>query len=507
MMIRKIIEKFDGLIVYIESERTPLIYFFSSFFFIAAIRLLFEQFSGEGVYYDYDKFFHYALAFLFGALFVTFFLVEFLKLDIIKTLKVVFFAFGVIIFPPIIDLIVSFGKGYPIMYAPLTEWSEWPYYILTFFGHFTGEGVTPGIRIEVAIILVGLFFYLKNKTSYKLAIFGVAGVYVFFTLWFAATFLINKYLSFFNFSLDYPDNFLTQIFLIGDILLILPLLLRLNYKRFVLYLQEMSWLRVVHYIFSVFFGVILAMTVSGTGFKVNLPSLILAIFALVLAAYFVVVINNIFDQEIDRISNQERALVGRKVSEAEYKKLILPLFAGSLFVSAISSVHTIFFVLLFIGFYYIYSAPPYRIKRYFLVSKMIISFNSLLMVMLGFLLSGQLLDAFPVEIVVFYLLIVTIVVNFIDLKDYEGDKAAGIKTLPIVVGLKKSKIIISLSFFVAYASAYFVLRLDFIFLIPIALVAILQIYFVMREPYRERPVFLTYLAAMLLIGGAMLYSL
>jgi len=56
----------------------------------------------------------------------------------------------------------------------------------TFFGNFSGLGITPGMRVEVAIVILGTFiyFYLKNLGTlrslfyiFTLVLIGFKGFY------------------------------------------------------------------------------------------------------------------------------------------------------------------------------------------------------------------------------------------------------------------------------------------------------------------------------------------
>ncbi len=102
--------------------------------------------------------------------------------------------------------------------------------------------------------------------------------------------------------------------------------------------------------------------------------------------------------------------------------------------------------------YFLYSMPPLQLKRVTFFSKLLISLNSLILVLLGQLFhSGDF--GLPLNIIIFFFVCVTATLNFIDLKDYEGDKNAGIKTLPVALGLDRSKKVIGLFFFISYMTA------------------------------------------------------
>jgi len=132
------------------------------------------------------------------------------------------------------------------------------------------------------------------------------------------------------------------------------------------------------------------------------------------------------------------------------------IFLGlALFYAGVVNFPTFFIISLFIGNYFLYSAPPLRIKRIPFFSKLLISLNSLILIILGFfIITGSIIN-FPWEITIVFLIGATAVANFIDIKDYEGDKKVGVKTLPVILGIRKAKFLISLFFILTYLSVYF----------------------------------------------------
>ena len=117
------------------------------------------------------------------------------------------------------------------------------------------------------------------------------------------------------------------------------------------------------------------------------------------------------------------------------------------------------------------------------------------MVLLGyFFISGDL--EIPGSIIAFFLICLTAVINFIDIKDYEGDKKAGIKTIPVIFGLKISKVIIGVFFLISYFFVYFILKK---FLIPLIILSIIHFYLINRKNYNEKLVFIAYLVSLIIL--------
>jgi 4-hydroxybenzoate polyprenyltransferase len=236
------------------------------------------------------------------------------------------------------------------------------------------------------------------------------------------------------------------------------------------------------------------------GFRLNKINIFYFLFvgvSIVLAGIFVIIINNFADINIDKISNKNRPLITKEIDEKSYLRLSIILLIMSLAYAAIVSLSTVLVIVIIIINYWIYSMKPLRLKRFLIVSKLVISGNSLALVLLGYHIIERSLSGFPLNVVIWIIVFFTLAINFIDIKDYEGDKKEGIKTLPVAIGLKNSKRLIGVFFIIAYLSVYLIIReiyLVFLFLI----MGILQYYLINKKDYDERYVFIVYLASVIL---------
>ncbi len=67
-----------------------------------------------------------------------------------------------------------------------------------------------------------------------------------------------------------------------------------------------------------------------------------------------------------------------------------------------------------------------------------IAFNSLILIILGFIsIVGCSVSDIPKLSILIFLIVFTAVINFIDIKDYEGDKKEGIKNSSCFTGFKE----------------------------------------------------------------------
>jgi 4-hydroxybenzoate polyprenyltransferase len=223
------------------------------------------------------------------------------------------------------------------------------------------------------------------------------------------------------------------------------------------------------------------------------------IICLVLGIFFSIVTNNIVNDNIDKISNKERPLFKENFPLKDYVTFGVICLTLSLFGAFIVSYLGFFFIFLFIGNYFIYSMPPIRFKRVSLLSKLTISLNSLFLTLLGFSLflesSGVInLTSFPTEYIYFFLLF-TLAANFIDIKDYEGDKREGIKTLPVLLGLEKSKKLIAFFFILPYL---FIGLLNKDLMIICILLSLVNILLITDKNYNERRILINILFSILI---------
>ena len=124
---------------------------------------------------------HYAL-FYAGAFLSTTLVLRIFVSDIKKISKVVLFLLPVMWLPPLMDLILSHGAGYPMAYIFASGRALWMDF-WTIGGSSLFGGVTPGIKTEMVIILIGLAAYVFTKT--KSVLRSIAAVVIGYCIVFA----------------------------------------------------------------------------------------------------------------------------------------------------------------------------------------------------------------------------------------------------------------------------------------------------------------------------------
>lgn len=397
----------------------------------------------------------------------------------------------VIIIPPIIDYFFTLGAGLRIAYFYPTNIFDLLINFISFFA-FINESVTIGIKVELLIILFLLFYYFSiKKLDFYKKLFGILLVYILFILYFILPTLVNTIFNYLSITLKFFDIVINlYLFLISIQLFFLFIL---KYKKTTNYIfKDFRFIRLFHFELMFLFGLLF----SGINLFSIAFEIIVLFFSIVFAWEFSVISNNIFDLKIDRISNKLRP-IQKGVNLSEYILFMFLFFILSILLSFTIGYMYIFFILVFIGNYFIYSIPPLRLKRVPIFSKFLIAVNSFVLFVLGTTLGGLNFNQIPSELVFFFLIGFTLVINFIDIKDYLGDKKNKILTLPVIFGEKKSKKLISLFFVIVYIWAIFLMS-ELFLIIPTLLLLLIQIYTIMKKEYDEKLVFIIYLISFII---------
>lgn len=285
------------------------------------------------------------------------------------------------------------------------------------------------------------------------------------------------------------------------VLLLLPFLIfviayHVNQRVLMAIIKDARYLRVLHYLLLLMLGVALGFQNNPYEIKqlilIN-PDIVfnflMSVISIIFACLYAIVVNNIADKEIDAISNQNRPLVKGVIDIKAYEKLGFFYLFLAMFYSMWIDTRALLLVSFVMASYFLYSSPPFRLKRIPVLSKLVISLNSIAMVVLGYILvNGQVQD-FPHAIYYIYLLLFTLAANMIDLKDVAGDAAAGVLTLPVWIGERKAKLLIGIG---ALATPIaFVALLPNLQLAPaLILIGIVQFYLINKRNYNEKPIIL-----------------
>lgn len=449
-------------------------------------------------------FIHYPLFFLVVVLSLMISLHLLTKEEIIKISKIIVFFSPIVLLPPIVDLIISRGKPISVNYIQNGSPGFLMKELLTYMNNLRGI-VSLGLKIEIFIVclLVSIYVWLKTKNYFKTAI---APFLVYFIIFFYGSLPAIIKILFPSIHFQYSDRDMSIVFLFLAIIQFPIWFYFYNKNKLYAALRNIRILRVMHYWVMFSIGYLLGLKVLSIQLtQYGCLSFVLGICSILFAWMFAVGINDIVDIDIDKISCRDRPLVKGILSLQEVKNLNLVYFIFSILFAYLVNYSFFVLILIYHCLSFIYSVPPLRLKRFLLISKLIIATASLSLMLGGFLTisSDQSLIQFPKEIMFFVLVCFTLGTNCIDVKDIEGDRAGGICTFLSLLGEKRGKKIVGFLVFCSYVLAPPILYRNE--LLPIAmLLGLISFLLINRKKWDERPVFMIYFIA--IIGLIFYYS-
>jgi len=152
------------------------------------------------------------------------------------------------------------------------------------------------------------------------------------------------------------------------------------------------------------------------------------------------VMNDLVDADLDRVNGKKRPIPSGLVSKRQaWTFVALSFGAAVLFTLATFSPISMVIVMLMLGIGVTYSLPPVVLMKRFIVKTASIAFFYILCALLG-MTSALNLDsamdnpAFITSVLLTLALMVFISSTLNDMGDVDGDRAAGRRTIPIVVG-------------------------------------------------------------------------
>lgn len=494
-----------SVIDYFENSNAPLGNFIASFLFFVLLRNFIEVYATHQNNYLMQTL-TYSPFYIALACWFIFFIHLFTNENIVKVSKIVLAFHIIILLPPIIDVLFSSGNAVRMQYAAVSGWKS----LLKNYISMGGVRNSLGQRIEVSIAVIGAGIYFFIKTNKWL----LSGIYalVIYTCIFCfgiGLSVLNLFFQWIHISYSQSQDyfFLTRLYFISTIICLVLLFYFYNKEKLKILLKDIRAMRIIHYLMMVILGFILLR--YRTAEQISIPFVLntesffyffLISISIVFAALFTIISNNVEDISIDRISNSNRPLVKNLIEEKEYKSIGYIALVISLLASMLVNRSCFIFIGLIIGNYYIYSNPPFKLKRIPVLSKLIIGMNSAFMALLGYTVFGGNVMTFPAEFLFFLVICLGLSSNFIDIKDYEGDKSFGIKTLPVLLGLLWSKIVISIFTIFSYSIFYFIIRnyIAHLWLIaPMPLLLAAHLFFLNKKDFKETPVFIIYLAGII----------
>ncbi len=529
----------DKLISAAEKTKISVLGWMAGFVGVVFIRFILEFVSSPSnsgyMTVDGGTLVHYGLFYLAVALGL-FLVVNFFTGGRGSEMNVLFFGLPIIWLPPLLDLLVSGGAGAKMMYifkAP----RELLYSFLSFFGF--SNGVTFGMRIEIFLILLFIGYYVWTKRKSISATIG-SMIFSYILIFILGSFPSIIYLmagssvyeganglgvsGYIEKTIDgslIPGNalsgalsaktytgayelgfnkFSSQILFLVSMAFFLIIFWKEQRNKFLAVLKNSRFERLAFYISLIGVGVLIAAT-NGTikNFSwVDILGILSLVFSWISACFFAIHVNDKEDISIDAISNPSRPLISGEMSSEEMKELGYIWLVISLLGAYSVGYYPFFMILVFTSAYYVYSANPYRLKRIPVLSSFLISVACLSSVFAGFfwISDDKKFSAFPALLIYGIIIMMTLASNARDIKDVEGDRANGIATLPVILGVHGVRItgaLLGLGFLLVpiFFSNYYL----YVFAFPAGILAYV---FATKKPYKEIYIFLLFFVFLLL---------
>lgn len=166
-------------------------------------------------------------------------------------------------------------------------------------------------------------------------------------------------------------------------------------------------------------------------------------------------VNQVYDRQIDQINKPDRPIPAGRISVFKASIFSVVLYFTSIMLAAAVNLYFLGIVVLTALITLAYSIPPFRFKRLFLVSNVTIALpRGCLLLVAGWASTrfelvdgwqglGPLLDPEPWLLGGVLGLFVLGAASTKDIADIEGDRRFGCRTIPVMLGIRRSVVVIS----------------------------------------------------------------
>ncbi len=487
--------KIERFVTELETAPMSVVGWLAGAMGVVWIRYLLESFSSPNMsgylFSDLPTLLHYTL-FYFGAVTMTVVCVSVAtKLSPLHMMRALVFMLPIVWLAPLIDLLRGGARmAYIYVATPGILFTDF----LTYFGPFTGTGITFGLRVELGLLtlMLGAYVYIHTRRL-STAIIGAGIGYTVIFIAVAVPSLIAFFLppvasgfiwasssgsawagalqsALVSHDFLHPSEtysvYRTAELLFNAMLAQVWYLIIFFFGTLWLYLVRKDIVRatlrnirperLAHFLIAALLGglIVLAEGANIDWTILNLITIAVAALTITFAWMFAVIVNDIADESIDAVSNRERPLITGTLAKDTMRDAGFVVGLMALVGALTLGSYATFWILVFSAAYYIYSVPPLRLKRVPILASALIGIATLAIMMFGFFLlsANKIFAAFPPSIALLVVLFMTLLTNVRDIKDIQGDAAAGIWTLPTLLGDRLSRAIIGILVFIAYAS-------------------------------------------------------
>ena len=495
---------FDNIISFFEKERFTLLTMFIWIFILSAIRMWMEAVLFNYPYQEltFEYFFNHAhiisfyfTVFIGGVLIVTFFSKQ--KLAKVANLSAI--GFVMILLPPLIDAFILQDYS-PYYYIPLDMCIET---ILSFFMSMKDYG-GMGLLLEMISILIFTSMYIFIKTRSLTKSIGNFICFYFFIILVATQGLGP--LVYVLFSSGYARGLIQPVLIVRYIaisMLLLTITLKITKKGLLSsFLKSSRLTTTAHFAIMTLIGILIAghlqidsifsnilnPTMAGV-YAGNIGTLGISLFSIIFLWQYSVMINHVYDIDIDQLDNKERLLPKNMITTHQVKSIAIIYAILSAGLAALLGTYSLLLVLLGLFLGTIYSVPPLRLRNG-IFSTMVIGIGSAIAYFIGYVtptymreMHGALANTnirnYPTistdSIIIGVLIFITLSIGSLikDYKDYEGDKKAGVRNLFTIYGLEKGITITSILLPFTFISPLLLFHntIDFLVFIPLGIIA------------------------------------
>lgn len=241
--------------------------------------------------------------------------------------------------------------------------------------------------------------------------------------------------------------------------LLTPILLLYLYlssrKKLILFLKNIRPAQIFFHWGLLLLGIVFGFIFENPQWNLNFfntLAIILLFKSITLAWISSVIINDINDIEIDTVSNSHRPLVQKIFPIGEYKNIGIIITIFSVFFAAIVHFKFALFIIFYLALTWVYSSWPLRLKQFPIIATFLSALASILILFLGYAIASpnQSIAGLPNSIILLLIISYTISLPLKDFKDIEGDKKDNVYTLPVLLGIFWSKIIIGSGIFISF---------------------------------------------------------
>jgi len=389
-----------------------------------------------------------------------------------RVMKVMTPAWVLVLVPPAIDAVVTGGRGMHITYV-----LEISPVIFRFFDPTAAlDRISPGQRVEVllACCLAMAYVHIKTRRAWR-SLAAFAGMYLLVA---GHGVLPSAYARLTNLLAPGPAASSAAayeaVFRSGGLvveesrklaLLFLFTSIAAGWLAFRMQSQEKAAatcrnvrpLRSLHYTGMTALGLALGWVLfRAAGVDLGGAGDALGAVAVCASTFFAfqasVALNDLFDEETDRITNETRPLITGVLSRREMMLEASVFALASLLLAVNVKYATFLFMLVALAVSLLYSAPPVRLKRFPLIATLTLGFLSLVGALIGFsaLAEERALSAFPERLSWLLFLAIGLAFTAKDLKDTRADRRTGVRTLPVLLGIHTGRVVISVFLLTAY---------------------------------------------------------